>query len=157
MLIDLGRNDLARICQPGIEIDHYRIVEKYSHVTHTVAQVSGILQPRYSGFDALIASLNAGTLTGAPKVAAMEYIEQIEGHSRGYYGGCIGWLLLNGDVNTAITIRTAHLREGNLQFCAGATLLYESVPESELKETNIKAGAFLAAVATFQGLTGRKF
>ncbi len=150
MLIDLGRNDLARICQPGIEIDHYRIVEKYSHVTHTVAQVSGVLQPRYSGFDALIASLNAGTLTGAPKVAAMEYIEQIEQHTRGYYGGSIGWLLLNGDVNTAITIRTAHLRDGLLQFCAGATLLYESVPESELQETRIKAGAFLAAVATFQ-------
>lgn len=150
MLIDLGRNDLARICQPGVEIDHYRIVEKYSHVTHTVAQVSGVLQPRYSGFDALIASLNAGTLTGAPKVAAMEYIEQIETHSRGYYGGSIGWLLLNGDVNTAITIRTAHLKDGLLQFCAGATLLYESVPESELKETHIKAGAFLAAIADFQ-------
>jgi len=150
MLIDLGRNDLARICQPGIEIDHYRIVEKYSHVTHTVAQVSGILQPRYSGFDALIASLNAGTLTGAPKIAAMEYIEQIEQHTRGYYGGSIGWLLLNGDVNTAITIRTAHLRDGLLQFCAGATLLYESVPESELKETKLKAGAFLAAVEMFQ-------
>ena len=150
MLIDLGRNDLARICQPGIEIDQYRIVEKYSHVTHTVAQVSGVLQARYSGFDALIASLNAGTLTGAPKVAAMEYIEQIEQHTRGYYGGSIGWLLLNGDVNTAITIRTAHLRDGLLQFCAGATLLYESVPESELQETRIKAGAFLAAVAAFQ-------
>lgn len=146
MLIDLGRNDLARICQPGIEIDHYRIVEKYSHVTHTVAQVSGVLEERYSGFDALIASLNAGTLTGAPKIAAMEYIEQIEQHTRGYYGGSIGWLLLNGDVNTAITIRTAHIRDGLLSFCAGATLLYESVPESELKETRIKAGAFMAAV-----------
>lgn len=146
MLIDLGRNDLARICKPGIEIDHYRIVEKYSHVTHTVAQVSGVLEERYSGFDALIASLNAGTLTGAPKVAAMTYIEQIETHTRGYYGGCIGWLLLNGDVNTAITIRTAHLRNGLLQFCAGATLLYESEPENELRETTIKAGAFMAAV-----------
>lgn len=146
MLIDLGRNDLARICKPGIEIDHYRIVEKYSHVTHTVAQLSGVLEERYTGFDALIASLNAGTLTGAPKVAAMTYIEQIETHTRGYYGGCIGWLLLNGEVNTAITIRTAHLRDGLLQFCAGATLLYESVPESELRETNIKAGAFMAAV-----------
>ena len=146
MLIDLGRNDLARICKPGIEIEHYRIVEKYSHVTHTVAQLSGVLEDRYSGFDALIASLNAGTLTGAPKVAAMTYIEQIEAHTRGYYGGCIGWLSLNGEVNTAITIRTAHLRDGLLQFCAGATLLYESVPESELKETNIKAGAFMAAV-----------
>jgi anthranilate/para-aminobenzoate synthase component I len=149
MLIDLGRNDLARICQPGIDIDHYRIIEKYSHVTHTVAQVSGILEPRYSGFDALIASLNAGTLTGAPKIAAMQYIEQIEQHPRGYYGGCIGWLLLNGDVNTAITIRTAHIKQGELRFCAGATLLYESQPESELKETRIKAGAFMAAVDAF--------
>lgn len=146
MLIDLGRNDLARICKPGIEIDNYRIIEKYSHVTHTVAQVSGVLEDRYTGFDALIASLNAGTLTGAPKIAAMEYIEQIEQHTRGYYGGSIGWLLLNGDVNTAITIRTAHVRDGLLSFSAGATLLYESVPESELKETRIKAGAFMAAV-----------
>ena len=151
MLIDLGRNDLARICKPGIEIDQYRIVEKYSHVTHTVAQVSGVLEDRYSGFDALIASLNAGTLTGAPKIAAMEYIEQIEQHTRGYYGGSIGWLLLNGDVNTAITIRTAHVRDGLLSFCAGATLLYESVPENELKETRIKAGAFLAAVEEMGG------
>jgi anthranilate/para-aminobenzoate synthase component I len=151
MLIDLGRNDLARICKPGIEIDDYRIIEKYSHVTHTVAQVSGVLEERYSGFDALIASLNAGTLTGAPKIAAMQYIEQIEQHTRGYYGGCIGWLLLNGDVNTAITIRTAHVRDGLMSFCAGATLLYESVPENELKETRIKAGAFLAAVEGASG------
>lgn len=150
MLIDLGRNDLARICKPGIQIDDYRIIEKYSHVTHTVAQVSGELEARYSGFDALIASLNAGTLTGAPKIAAMQYIEQIETHTRGYYGGCIGWLLLNGDVNTAITIRTAHVRDGLLSFSAGATLLYESVPESELKETRIKAGAFLAAVGELE-------
>lgn len=149
MLIDLGRNDLARICQPGIDIEHYRIVEKYSHVTHTVAQLSGSLQARYSGFDALIASLNAGTLTGAPKIAAMQYIEEIEQHTRGYYGGSIGWLLLNGDVNTAITIRTAHARDGLLSFSAGATLLYESVPENELRETRIKSGAFMAAVESF--------
>ncbi|MCC6410384.1 MAG: anthranilate synthase component I family protein [Saprospiraceae bacterium] len=147
MLIDLGRNDLARICRPGINIDHYRIVEKYSHVTHTVAQLSGELEDRYTGFDALIASLNAGTLTGAPKIAAMEYIEQIETHSRGYYGGCIGWLLFNGEVNTAITIRTAHVRDGELSYCSGATILYESVPENEWKETNIKAGAFMQALS----------
>lgn len=150
MLIDLGRNDLARICEPGIQIDAYRIVERYSHVTHTVAQVSGSLQEGYSGFDALIASLNAGTLTGAPKVAAMRHIEQIEQHTRGYYGGSIGWLLLNGDVNTAITIRTAHISGGVLSFWAGATLLYESDPESELQETKIKSGAFLAATEAFQ-------
>jgi len=149
MLIDLGRNDLARICTPGIEIEHYRIVEKYSHITHTVSQVSGTLQARYSGFDALIASLNAGTLTGAPKIAAMRYIEEIEQHTRGYYGGTIGWMLLNGDVNTAITIRTAHVRDGLLTFSAGATLLYESIPENEWRETQIKAGAFMAAVQDF--------
>jgi len=149
MLIDLGRNDLSRICKPGIEIDHYRIIEKYSHVTHTVAQLSGVLEDAYTGFDALIASLNAGTLTGAPKIAAMNYIEQIEQHTRGYYGGSIGWLLLNGDVNTAITIRTAHIKDGMLDFSAGATLLYESIPENELRETKIKAGAFMAAVADF--------
>jgi anthranilate synthase len=149
MLIDLGRNDLSRICKPRIEIDHYRIIEKYSHVTHTVAQLSGVLEDAYTGFDALIASLNAGTLTGAPKIAAMNYIEQIEQHTRGYYGGSIGWLLLNGDVNTAITIRTAHIKDGMLDFSAGATLLYESVPENELRETKIKAGAFMAAVADF--------
>jgi Anthranilate/para-aminobenzoate synthases component I len=146
MLIDLGRNDLARICQPGIEIEHYRIVEKYAHVTHTVAQLSGILQPRYTGFDALISSLNAGTLTGAPKVAAMQHIEAIEQHSRGYYGGCIGWLLFNGDVNTAITIRTAHVQDGLMSYSTGATILYESVPANELRETAIKSGSFLAAV-----------
>jgi anthranilate synthase component 1 len=147
MLIDLGRNDLARICKPGIRIDHYRIVEKYSHVTHTVAQLSGELDERYSGFDALIASLNAGTLTGAPKIAAMEAIERIETHTRGYYGGCIGWMLFNGDVNTAITIRTAHVSDGRLSYCTGATILYESTPENEFQETNIKAGAFLSALA----------
>ncbi|MCC7504116.1 MAG: anthranilate synthase component I family protein [Saprospiraceae bacterium] len=149
MLIDLGRNDLARICKPGITIDHYRIVEKYSHVTHTVAQLSGELEERYSGFDALIASLNAGTLTGAPKIAAMRYIEEIEQHTRGYYGGSVGWFLFNGDVNTAITIRTTHARDGELSFSAGATLLYESKPENELRETRIKAGAFLAAAGHF--------
>jgi anthranilate/para-aminobenzoate synthase component I len=149
MLIDLGRNDLARICKPGITIDHYRIIEKYSHVTHTVSQVSGELEDQYSGFDALIASLNAGTLTGAPKIAAMHYIEQIEQHTRGYYGGSIGWLLFSNEVNTAITIRTAHIRDGIMSFCAGATLLYESEPESELKETKIKAGAFLKAIEPF--------
>ncbi|MEZ4920222.1 MAG: anthranilate synthase component I family protein [Saprospiraceae bacterium] len=150
MLIDLGRNDLARICKPGIQIDAYRIIEKYSHVTHTVAQVSGELDGSYTGFDALIASLNAGTLTGAPKLAAMNYIEQIEEHHRGYYGGSIGWLHFNGELNTAITIRTAHVKDGLLNFCTGATILYESTPENELKETRIKAAAFEQAMTKFQ-------
>ena len=149
MLIDLGRNDLSKICKPGVEVEHYRIIEKYSHVTHTVSQVSGVLQDRYTGFDALVSSLNAGTLTGAPKFAAMSYIEQIERHPRGYYGGTIGYFLFNGDVNTAITIRTAHVKNDQLSFLAGATILYESIPENELKETLIKSGAFLAAIKNY--------
>lgn len=149
MLVDLGRNDLSRICKPGVEIEHYRTIEKYSHVFHTISQVSGELQDGKTGFDALVSCLNAGTLTGAPKVAAMNYIEQIEDHSRGYYGGTIGYFLFDGDVNTAITIRTAHIKDEQMEYLTGATLLYECQPENELKETQIKAGAFLKALKDF--------
>jgi len=149
MLIDLGRNDLSKVCQSGIEIEHYRKIEKYSHVFHTVAQLSGKLQAGRTGFDGLIACLNAGTLTGTPKVAAMRNIEKIETFSRGYYGGAIGYFLLDGDVNTAITIRTAHIKNNQLQYCSGATLLYECDPKMELKETNNKAAAFMSSIKDF--------
>lgn len=143
MLIDLGRNDLARICEPGVVIEDYRYVEKYKRVMHTVAQVTGHLQAGKTGLDALIASLNAGTLTGAPKVAAMRYIEQMEGHSRGYYGGVAGYLALSGEVDTGIIIRSAHIRRGQLEYCSGATLLIDCEPTFELNETRIKAQAFM--------------
>lgn len=149
MLIDLGRNDLSKICKPGIEIEHYRKIEKYSHVFHTVAQLSGELQDGRSGFDALISCLNAGTLTGAPKVAAMRNIERIEDFSRGYYGGAVGYFLFDGDVNTAITIRTAHIKQDKLEYCSGATLLYECDPAMELKETQNKAAAFMSSIKDF--------
>lgn len=149
MLIDLARNDLARVCKPPIQIEHYRNVEKYSHVMHTAAQVSGELMDGKTGFDALIACLNAGTLTGAPKLAAMKYIEEIEKHSRGYYGGAIGYFLFNSEVNTAITIRSAHIKDNKIKFLSGATLLYESDKERELNEVKIKSAAFLEAIKNF--------
>lgn len=147
MLIDLGRNDLSRICEPGIRIADYRFVEKYSKVMHTVAHLSGNLRKDYTALDALIACLNAGTLTGAPKVAAMEKIEKHEKERRGYYGGTIGYLTFSGDMDTGIIIRTAHIQGNKLRFQVGATLLYDSVPEKEYKETLSKAEAFLKTFA----------
>lgn len=143
MLIDLGRNDLARICEPGVVIEDYRYVEKYARVMHTVAQVSGRLQADKTGLDALIASLNAGTLTGAPKVAAMRYIEQMEPFARGYYGGTAGYFAFSGEVDTGIIIRTAHIRGNALTYHSGATLLIDCDPAFELRETQIKAQAFM--------------
>lgn len=143
MLIDLGRNDLSRICEPGIEITDYRFVEKYSRVMHTVAHLSGKLRKDFTPLDALIACLNAGTLTGAPKVAAMSVIEKHEKERRAYYGGTIGYLTFSGDMDTGIIIRTAHIRKNKLRFQVGATLLYDSVPEKEYQETLSKASAFL--------------
>lgn len=146
MLIDLGRNDLARICEPGIEVSDYRFVEKYSKVMHTVAHLSGKLRKEFSALDSLIACLNAGTLTGAPKVAAMTAIENNESSRRGYYGGAIGYLTLSGEMDTGIIIRTAHIRNGILNFRVGATLLYDSNPAAEYQETINKAAAFLTTI-----------
>lgn len=117
---------------------------------HTVAQISGNLQEDKIGLDGLVACLNAGTLTGAPKVAAMRYIEKMEQHDRGYYGGAVGYFLFNGDVNTSIVIRSAYIKAGILNYLTGATLLYESNPESELEETEIKAAAFLQILKRFE-------
>jgi anthranilate synthase len=147
MLIDLGRNDLSRVCKPGIHVAEYRHVEKYSKVMHTIAHLTGDLKDDCTAFDALIASLNAGTLTGAPKVAAMKLIEKHEKKRRGYYGGTIGYLNFSGDMDTGIIIRTAHIKNGVLNFQVGATLLYDSDPESEYQETISKAQAFLTTIS----------
>ncbi|MDP3975314.1 MAG: anthranilate synthase component I family protein [bacterium] len=143
MLVDLGRNDLSRICKPGITVSDYRFVEKYSRVMHTVAHLSGRLRKGYTALDALIACVNAGTLTGAPKVAAMQTIEKQEKERRGYYGGSVGYLTCGGEMDTAIVIRTAHIRDGRLRYQTGAGLVYDSVPEKEHQETMNKAQAFL--------------
>lgn len=148
MLIDLGRNDLARICEPKIEISDYRFVEKYSKVMHTVAHLSGKLRKEFTALDALIACLNAGTLTGAPKVAAMTEIEKNENSRRGYYGGTVGYFTFSGEMDTGIIIRTAHIRNGKLIFRVGATLLYDSDPDAEYQEIMNKARAFLTTFDT---------
>jgi anthranilate synthase len=154
MLIDLARNDVSRVCAPGVTVSDYRYVEKYSRVMHTVAQVEGRLSPGLTAFDAFIASLNAGTLTGAPKAAAMVYIDNHEHSRRGYYGGNVGYLTFSGQLDTGIIIRTAHLvqrPDGNgpaydVHVRVGATLLYDSDPASEYAETEAKARALLEAL-----------
>lgn len=148
MLIDLGRNDLSRICKPKIHIDDYRFVERYSRVMHTVAHLTGELEQGYSGLDALISCLNAGTLTGAPKVQAMRTIEQHEQERRGYYGGAVGQLTFSGEVDTAIMIRTAHIKDGFLRYQSGAGIVYDSDPTSEFQEVMNKAQAFLDTIVT---------
>jgi anthranilate synthase len=137
-----------------VAVSDYRYVEKYSRVMHTVAHVEGQLSPGLTAFDAFIASLNAGTLTGAPKAAAMAYIDTHEQSRRGYYGGNVGYLTFSGQLDTGIIIRTAHLvRRQNedeeaydVRVRAGATLLYDSEPEAEYVETEAKARALLEAL-----------
>jgi anthranilate synthase len=154
MLIDLARNDVSRVCEPGVTVSDYRYVEKYSRVMHTVAQVEGRLSPGLTAFDAFIASLNAGTLTGAPKAAAMVYIDNHEHSRRGYYGGNVGYLTFSGQLDTGIIIRTAHLvcrassnaLAYDVKVRVGATLLYDSDPASEYAETEAKARALLEAL-----------
>lgn len=154
MLIDLARNDVSRVCEPGVSVSDYRYVEKYSRVMHTVAQVEGRLAPGWTAFDAFLASLNAGTLTGAPKAAAMTYIALRENNRRGYYGGNVGYLTFSGQLDTGIIIRTAHLVRRNrdndesydVVVRAGATLLYDSEPAAEYAETEAKARALLEAL-----------
>jgi anthranilate synthase len=157
MLIDLARNDVSRICEPGVAVSDYRYVEKYSRVMHTVAQVEGRLAPGWTAFDAFIASLNAGTLTGAPKAAAMAYIATHENSRRGYYGGNVGYLTFSGNLDTGIIIRTAHLARQsqeeesyNVSVRAGSTLLYDSDPASEYAETEAKARALLEALDSIE-------
>jgi anthranilate synthase len=147
MLIDLGRNDLSRVCKPGVEISDYRFVEKYSRVMHTVTHLTGELNEDCTALDALIACLNAGTLTGTPKVAAMNAIERHEKERRGFYGGVIGYLTFSGEMDSGIIIRTAHIQGEKLRFQVGATLLYRSVPEKEFQETIHKAQAFIDTFA----------
>lgn len=147
MLIDLARNDLARICEAGIKITEYRTVERYSRVMHTIAHVQGKLKKDCTALDAYISCANAGTLTGAPKVQAMIEIERNEKTRRGYYGGAVGYLSLNGDMDTGIIIRTAHIKNNQLTLRAGATLLYSSDPTAEYKETQAKAQAFMDTFA----------
>ncbi|HKH14279.1 MAG TPA: anthranilate synthase component I [Solirubrobacterales bacterium] len=147
MLVDLGRNDLGRVCEFGsVEVDEFMVVEAYSHVHHIVSQVSGTLRPDVTAMDALRAVLPAGTLSGAPKVRAMQIIDELEPHKRGSYGGAIGYLGFTGDLDTAIHIRTVVVKDGMVHVQAGGGTVADAKPDYEYRESVSKAKAVFAAV-----------
>ncbi|MDQ7017197.1 MAG: anthranilate synthase component I [Gammaproteobacteria bacterium] len=156
MLIDLGRNDAGRVSQTGsVELTDKMIIERYSHVMHIVSNVTGKLKPNLSAMDVLRATFPAGTVSGAPKVRAMEIIDELEPVKRGIYSGAVGYLSWNGNMDTAIAIRTAVIKQGKLHIQAGAGIVYDSVPENEWAETMNKGRAVFRAVSKAEaGLNG---
>lgn len=148
MLIDLGRNDVGRICQTGsVEVTDQMVVERYSHVMHIVSNVTGKLKPGLTAMDALRATFPAGTVSGAPKIRALEIIDEVEPVKRGIYSGAVGYLSWHGNMDTAIAIRTAVIKDGQLHVQAGAGIVADSVPEMEWQETLNKGRAIFRAVA----------
>jgi anthranilate synthase component I len=147
MLVDLGRNDLGRVARPGtVAVTKYMEVERYSHVLHLVSNVEGRLKPELDSLDALRSIFPAGTLSGAPKVRAMQLIAEAEGERRGLYGGAVGYLGYDGNLDTAITIRSAVLKDNLVHLTVGAGIVAKSVPEREFEETEHKAGAIKRAL-----------
>ena len=148
MLIDLGRNDAGRVSETGtVKLTDKMIVERYSHVMHIVSNVTGRLKENTSCLDVLRATLPAGTLSGAPKIRAMEIIDELEPVKRGVYGGAVGYLSFNGNMDTAIAIRTAVIKDNTLHIQAGAGVVADSIPRLEWKETMNKGRAIFRAVA----------
>ncbi|HZD72685.1 MAG TPA: anthranilate synthase component I [Actinomycetota bacterium] len=156
MLVDLARNDLGRVCRPGtVRVKEFMRVERYSHVMHLVSDVVGELAGDVTPFDVLAASFPAGTVSGSPKVRAMEIIDDLERHRRGPYAGCVGYFDFSGNLDTCITIRTCVFVDGTAYCQAGAGVVADSVPEREERETEAKAQALLAAVAAAEALPER--
>lgn len=152
MLIDLGRNDVGRVSATGsVKLTEKMVIERYSHVMHIVSNVTGKLKPGMHALDALAATFPAGTLSGAPKVRAMEIIEELEPVKRGIYGGAVGYLGWDGQMDTAIAIRTAVIKDGRLHVQAGAGVVADSKPEAEWDETMNKARAMMRAAALAEG------
>jgi anthranilate synthase component I len=147
MLVDLGRNDLGRVCEYGsVNVDELMAVETYSHVMHIVSQVSGTLREGVTPMDALRASLPVGTLSGAPKIRAMQIIDELEPAGRGPYGGGVGYLSYTGDLDTCIYIRSALVKDGRVHIQAGGGIVADSEPGYEVRETEAKAGAVMDAI-----------
>ena len=147
MLIDLGRNDIGRISEFGkVDVTEYMVIEKYSHVMHIVSNVKGKLKKELSAIDAFFSCFPAGTLSGAPKIRAMEIIAELEPVKRGIYGGAIGYLDFSGNLDSCIAIRTTIIKDGYAYFQAGAGIVFDSVPEREYQETIIKMDAVIRAV-----------
>ena len=147
MLLDLGRNDIGRVSEPGtVQATEVLEIERYSHVMHLVSHVEGTLQDKYSNYDALRACFPAGTVSGAPKIRAMEIISQLEHEKRGPYAGSVGYFDFAGNMDTAITIRTLVVKDGIAYAQAGGGIVYDSEPQFEFDETNHKASALMRAI-----------
>ncbi|MEQ1529277.1 MAG: chorismate-binding protein, partial [Methylococcales bacterium] len=158
MLIDLGRNDAGRVAEIGsVQLTDKMIVERYSHVMHIVSNVTGRLQSGKNAFDVLAATFPAGTVSGAPKIRAMEIINELEPVKRGIYSGAVGYIAWSGNLDTAIAIRTAVIKDQMLHIQAGAGIVYDSVPRSEWDETMNKGRAIFRAVSMAEaGLEGEQ-
>jgi anthranilate synthase component 1 len=147
MLVDLGRNDLGRVCEYGsVEVETFMSVETYSHVLHIVSSVAGRLRPGVSAMDALRSTLPAGTLSGAPKVRAMEIIDELEPVKRGAYGGAVGWLSYDGDLDTCICIRTVVVKGGVAHVQAGGGTVADAKPAYEYEESRAQARGVVRAI-----------
>ncbi len=147
MLVDLARNDIGRTASIGsVQVKSFMAVEKYSHVMHIVSDVEGMLDPKYDAFDLLATTFPAGTLSGAPKIRAMEIIHELEPKPRGAYGGSVGYISYDGNMDMAITIRTLEARNGKIRVQAGAGIVYDSIPANEYQETINKAAALFKSV-----------
>jgi len=152
MLLDLGRNDVGRVSEAGsVSLTDNMVIERYSHVMHIVSNVTGRVRAGISAVDALRAALPAGTLSGAPKVRAMEIIDGLEPVKRGIYGGAVGYLTWSGNMDTAIAIRTVVVKDGQAILQAGAGVVADSVPTAEWEETLSKARAMMRAIAMCSG------
>jgi anthranilate synthase component I len=147
MLLDLGRNDVGRVSKVGsVRVTEQMIIEYYSHVMHIVSNVEGELDPKHDAIDALMAGFPAGTVSGAPKVRAMEIIDELEPERRSFYGGAIGYLSANGEMDTCIALRTACVKGGEVIIQAGGGVVADSDPEAEFQESNNKAKAIVRSV-----------
>ncbi|MBE2271954.1 MAG: chorismate-binding protein, partial [Anaerolinea sp.] len=147
MLVDLGRNDLGRVCDYGtVKVTDMMYIERYSHIMHIVSNVQGKLRAGMNAFDLLRATFPAGTLSGAPKVRAMEIIEELEGTRRGVYGGAVGYFSFDGSMDTCITIRAALVQNDTIYIQAGAGLVADSVPSTEYEESLNKARAMMVTI-----------
>jgi anthranilate synthase component 1 len=151
MLVDLGRNDVGRVCEYGsVKVDELMVIEKYSHVMHIVSNVVGRLRSDKDAFDVLRACLPAGTVSGAPKIRAMEIIDELEPSRRGTYAGAVGYFSFSGNSDTAIAIRTILIKDGIAYVQAGGGVVADSVPEKEYQETMNKARACMRAIQLAQ-------
>jgi anthranilate synthase component 1 len=148
MLIDLGRNDAGRVSEIGsVRLTEKMVIERYSHVMHIVSNVTGKIRPEMNAIDVLRATFPAGTVSGAPKIRAMEIIDELEPVKRGVYAGAVGYIGWSGNMDTAIAIRTAVIRDGILHIQAGAGIVADSIPANEWEETMNKGRAIFRAVA----------